>query len=330
MSAWAPFADAHGRVARSLRLSVTDRCDLRCVYCMAEAPEWLSKEDILSYEELARLAAVAVRCGLRKIHVTGGEPLARRGLPGFIRTLRALPGVSEVVLTTNGAALSEHAEELKRAGLDRVTVSLDTLDPARFARIARRGGLERVLAGIAAAEKAGFAPIKVNAVVIRGVNDDETAELAAWAREGGRGLRFIEFMPLEGDRFWSRERLVPAAEIAARVAERFPLVPRPPVPGETARLYDYADGRGSLGIIASVTEAFCASCDRARITADGGFRNCLFASSALDLRGPLRAGASDEDLAALMRGEAAAKGPGHLIGLPAFARPDRAMNAIGG
>lgn len=327
MTAW---TDGFGRTARKLRLSVTDRCDLRCVYCMPERPVWLPRAEVLSFEELVRLAGAAAANGVRQIRVTGGEPLLRKDLPKLIAMLKALPGLDEVTLTTNGTRLAALAGELKDAGLDRVTVSLDSLDAASYKALARAGGLGETLAGMDAAESAGFGPLKVNCVVMRGVNDGQVAELAAWARKTGRNLRFIEFMPLEGDKIWSKSLLVPAAEIAAAVAARFPCAERPAEPGATALRYDYKDGGGSFGVVASVTRAFCESCDRIRITADGTFRTCLFAEHGTDLRGPLRAGASDADLASLMSGAVAQKGRGHLIGLPGFHRPDRAMNAIGG
>lgn len=324
------WTDAFGRTARKLRLSVTDRCDLRCVYCMPERPVWLPRAEVLSLEELARVAGVAAAHGVRQVRVTGGEPLLRKGLPELVGMLKRLPGLDEVTLTTNGTRLAALAGALKAAGLDRVTVSLDSLEPATYAAMARTGDVSETLAGMDAAEAAGFGPLKVNCVVMRGVNDAQVPGLAEWARRTGRELRFIEFMPLEGDRIWSRNLLVPAAEIAAAVAARFPCRERAAEPGATALRYDYEDGRGSFGIVASVTRAFCQSCDRIRVTADGTFRTCLFAEHGTDLRGPLRAGASDAELAALMAGAVAKKGPGHLIGLPGFHRPDRAMNAIGG
>ncbi|MBI5595126.1 MAG: GTP 3',8-cyclase MoaA [Elusimicrobia bacterium] len=322
--------DGHGRIARKLRVSVTDRCDLRCVYCMPERPVWLPRAEILDYEELGRLAAVAVAEGVRQVRVTGGEPLLRKDLDRFVGMLKAVPGLEEVALTTNGTRLADQAAALRSAGLDRVTVSLDSLEPETFKAMARVDGVADALRGMDAAEAAGFGPLKVNCVVMRGVNDAQLGDLAEWGRRTGRSLRFIEFMPLEGDKIWSRSLLVPAADIVNAVTARFPAVERPGAAGATSVTYDYADGRGSFGVIASVTRAFCADCDRIRLTADGTFRTCLFAESGTDLRGPLRAGASDEALAGLMRSAVAAKGPGHLIGLPSFHRPDRAMNAIGG
>ena len=322
--------DAHGRVARSLRVSVTDRCNLRCVYCMPEQPRWLPKDDILSFEELVRVCRVAALCGVEKVRITGGEPLARKGVPELVRMLKEVPGIRELAMTSNGMLLPRHAQELKAAGLDRLTVSLDTLVAERFLRINRRPGLEETLRGMDAAEKAGFSPLKVNAVVMRGMNDDEVGALARWGRHHGRLMRFIEFMPLEGDRNWTRERVVPASEILERVRANFPFRPMPGAARTTAELHEYEDGGGAFGVIASVTRPFCEDCDRIRITADGGLRTCLFAQSALDLRGPMRAGAADAELAALLGGAVRGKGPGHLIDLPGFRRPDRAMNAIGG
>ena len=324
------WTDSFGRTARNLRLSVTDRCDLRCVYCMPERPVWLPRAEILDYEELARLCAVAVSRGVRQVRVTGGEPLVRRDVHRFVALLKSIPGLEEVALTTNGTRLAASACALKDAGLDRVTLSLDSLEPETYRAMARVGALSETLAGIDAAEAAGFGPIKVNCVVMRGVNDGQVGDLAAWGRRTGRQMRFIEFMPLEGDRIWSRSLMVPASEIAAAVAARFPAAERPGAPHSTAVAYDYIDGNGSFAVIAPVTRAFCADCDRVRVTADGTFRTCLFAETGVDLRGPLRAGASDAALAELMAGAVSKKGPGHLIGLPGFMRPDRAMHAIGG
>ncbi|MBI3298727.1 MAG: GTP 3',8-cyclase MoaA [Elusimicrobia bacterium] len=322
--------DGFGRAARKLRVSVTDRCDLRCVYCMPERPVWLPRAELLSYEELARLAAVAASRGVTQVRVTGGEPLIRRDVHRFVALLKAVPGLAEVAMTTNGTRLAAQAAALKAAGLDRVTVSLDSLDAGTYRAMARVDGLSDTLAGLDAAEAAGFGPIKVNCVVMRGVNDSQVADLAAWGRRTGRELRFIEFMPLEGDAIWDRSLMVPASEIAAAVIARFAAVERPGAAHSTSVSYDYADGRGSFAVIAPVTRAFCADCDRVRVTADGTFRTCLFAERGADLRGPLRAGAGDAELALIMADAVSRKGPGHLIGLPGFHRPDRAMNAIGG
>lgn len=326
-----PLADRHGRIAVRLRLSVTDRCNLRCLYCMSESPEWLPAKGILSYEELLRLSRVAVGLGVRKIRLTGGEPLVRRDLPVLVRGLAALPGLESVNLTTNGIGLPAQAAALFEAGLRSLNVSLDTLDDATFRTLTRRDGSPReVLAGLDAAEAAGFRRIKLNTVVVRGLNDAEIPAIARLARDRGWEARFIEFMPLDGDQAWDRSRLVPASEIRAALAAVSPLVDEPGNPSDPAKTFRYADGRGRVGIIASITEAFCGSCDRVRITADGKLRTCLFATAETDLRGPLRNGADDAALAALMTEAVLGKGPGHLVNTAAYVQPARAMHAIGG
>lgn len=323
------WTDSYGRAARKLRVSITDRCNLRCVYCMPASPVWLPKDGILSYEELARIVAAAAAHGVNSVRVTGGEPLVRQDAARFVGMVKNIPGIREVALTTNGVLLAEQAAQLRAAGLDRVTVSLDSLDAARYSALARRDGLGDTLAGIEAAERAGL-PVKINAVVMRGVNDGEVGALAAWARETGREIRFIEFMPLEGDRIWNRNVLVSADEILAKISARFPIraIARPG--GQTAEEFEYLDGVGRVAVIASVTRAFCGDCDRIRVSAVGGFHTCLFDESGPDLRAALRSGATDEELARLMGLAVAAKGPGHLIDSPQFKRPERAMNAIGG
>lgn len=329
MSDW---VDAFSRRPRKLRISVTDRCNLRCVYCMPENPSWLPKEELLSFEELARVAALCAANGVDRIRLTGGEPMLRRDLPKFVGMLKKITGLREIAMTTNGLLLPQSARPLREAGLDRVTVSLDSLDRKRVLDLARRDARDAVLIGIRAAQDAGFTgdSLKVNVVVMRGKNDAEIGAITAWAREQGLHLRFIEFMPLEGDRIWSRSLLVPAEEIVASIRKSFPLSAGNRAPGETAETYAFKDGKGGVGVIASVTKAFCADCDRVRLTADGGFRTCLFATASTDLRGPMRAGASDEALAALMAGAVSSKARGHLIDSPDFQRPDRDMHAIGG
>jgi cyclic pyranopterin phosphate synthase len=326
------WEDEYGRRPRKLRVSVTDRCNLRCRYCMPAAPEWMAKDSILTFEELARVVRVASEGGIDRVRVTGGEPLLRRDLPEFVRMIRGIRSLRDIAMTTNGLLLPGQAEALREAGLDRITISIDSLDRERTEALTRRDCRDAVLKGIDAARAAGFSGgrLKINAVVMRGVNDGEIGDLAGWAREEGLSLRFIEFMPLEGDRIWNRSLLVPGDEIRARVAERFPLEPGVRRPGETAETFRYRDGKGSFGVIASVTKAFCADCDRVRVTADGGFRTCLFATEGTDLRAPLRSGAEDGVLAALMGGAIARKGPGHLVDSPDFIRPNLAMNAIGG
>ena len=324
--------DPQGRVVRDLRVSVTDRCNLRCVYCMPhEGMPWLPREQLLSYEEIARVARVALGLGVRGIRLTGGEPTVRSDLPVLVRLLRALEPGLDLSLTTNGIKLAAQAQELRAAGLDRVNVSLDTLDRERFRRIARRDRLSETLAGLGAARRAGFHPIKVNTVLLRGFNEDEIVPLARWAREQGFELRFIEWMPLDFGRSWSRELLVPAAEILERLQAVFPLEPgRNEDPAAPAALWRYRDGGGRVGVIASVTRPFCGHCDRIRLTADGQVRTCLFAHHEHDLRGALRAGAGDDELAALLRAAVWRKEPGHRVGQPAFVQPGRGMSAIGG
>lgn len=326
------LTDSQGRVLRDLRISVTDRCNLRCVYCMPlEGVAWLPREDVLTYEEIARVARIAVGLGVTGIRLTGGEPTVRADLAVLVRALRDLDPALDLSLTTNGVKLEALAGELRRAGLTRVNVSLDTLDRGRFEQIARRDRLGDVLAGLAAAKRAGFAPIKVNAVLMRGFNEDEAVPLARWARALGFELRFVEWMPLDSQRSWSTERLVPAAEILAALEREFPLEPVPGVdPSAPAELHRYRDGGGTVGVIASVTRPFCTRCDRIRLTADGQVRTCLFAHAEQDLRGLMRGGASDEALAALLRAAAWRKEPGHLINHPEFQQPTRGMSAIGG
>ncbi len=324
--------DPQGRVLRDLRISVTDRCNLRCVYCMPlEGIAWLPRTDVLTYEEIVRAARLAIGLGVTSIRLTGGEPTVRAGLEVLVRALRDLDPALDLSLTTNGLKLATMAGALRQAGLTRINVSLDTLDRARFQRIARRDSLPEILAGLEAAKRAGFSPIKVNAVLMRGFNEDEAVPLARWAREQGFELRFVEWMPLDSQRSWSTERLVPAAEILAGLEAAFPLEPVPgPDPSAPAELHRYRDGGGTVGVVASVTRPFCERCDRIRLTADGQIRTCLFAHEEHDLRGALRHGASDEEIATLLKAAAWRKEPGHLINNPAFLQPARGMSAIGG
>ena len=327
-----PLVDTQGRIVRDLRISVTDRCNLRCVYCMpAEGMPWLPKGDLLSYEEITRFARICLDLGVRGIRLTGGEPTVRADLPALVRMLEALAPDLDLSMTTNGLKLAAMADELRRAGLTRVNVSLDTLDPKRFHLIARRDRFHEVIAGLEAARRAGLSPIKVNVVLMRGFNEDEAVPLAGWAREQGYELRFIEWMPLDFQHSWAREKLVPAAEILERVGAAFPLEPaRVDDPSAPATLYRYRDGGGTLGVIASVTRPFCGHCDRIRLTADGQIRTCLFALKEYDFRGALRGGASDQEIAELLRAAVWRKEPGHLINSPYFRQPERGMSAIGG
>ncbi len=326
------LVDTQGRVVRDLRISVTDRCNLRCVYCMpAEGMKWLPKDDLLSYEEITRFARVCLDLGVRGIRLTGGEPTVRMDLPVLVRMLDALEPGLDLSMTTNGLKLAAMADELRDAGLKRVNVSLDTLDRERFHRLARRDRLPEVLAGIEAAQRVGFSPIKINAVLMRGFNEDEAVPLARWAREQGCQMRFIEWMPLDAQRSWSRERLVPAAEILEQIHAAFPIEPaRGEDPSAPATVYRYLDGGGSVGVIASVTRPFCGHCDRIRLTADGQIRTCLFALKEYDFRKAMRGGASDEEIAALLKAAVWQKEPGHLINSPFFLQPERGMSAIGG
>jgi cyclic pyranopterin phosphate synthase len=327
-----PLVDTQGRVVRDLRISVTDRCNLRCVYCKpAEGMPWLPKDDLLTYEELTHFARVCLDLGVTGIRLTGGEPTVRADLPVLVRMLDSLRPDLDLSITTNGLKLVAMAEPLRAAGLKRVNVSLDTLDPRRFHQIARRDRFPQVIAGLEAARRVGFAPIKINTVLMRGFNEDESVPLARWARDEGYELRFIEWMPLDYQHGWAREKLVPAAEILEQIHAAFPIEPaRTEDPSAPASLYRYLDGRGQVGVIASVTRPFCGHCDRIRLTADGQIRTCLFANREYDFRAALRRGASDAEIAELLKAAVWRKEPGHLINSPFFKQPERGMSAIGG
>ena len=326
--------DSFGRIATDLRVSLTDRCNLRCAYCMPpEGLDWLPKTDQLTDDEVVRLIRIGVELlGIREVRFTGGEPLLRRGLAGIIARTADLRPRPEISLTTNAIGLERTAGALRAAGLDRVNVSLDTLRPETFRKLARRDRLPDVLDGLAAAAQAGLRPVKVNAVLMRDLNDDEAVPLLRYCLDRGYELRFIEQMPLDAQHGWKRAEMVTAEEILAALAREFTLTPddlrqRGSAPAE-AFLVD--GGPARVGVIASVTRPFCGTCDRVRLTADGQVRNCLFARSESDLRGPLRAGADDAELAAAWRRAVAAKLPGHGINDPSFLQPDRPMSAIGG
>ncbi|NLT56900.1 MAG: GTP 3',8-cyclase MoaA [Actinomycetales bacterium] len=335
--------DRFGRVATDLRVSLTDRCNLRCSYCMPpEGLPWLAGDEVLTDAEVVRLVTVAVEhLGVTRVRLTGGEPLLRRGLEAIVRgvkTSRTARGMApDVALTTNGIGLEHRARSLAEAGLDRVNVSLDSLDRARFARITLRDRLPDVLAGLRAAVAAGLAPVKINAVLLRGVNDDEAVPLLRWALRNGYRLRFIEQMPLEPHGTWRRSDLVTAREILDLLSTEFGLVPvhssvRGAAPAETwlVERPDGVGGRAEVGIVAAVTRPFCGDCDRTRLTADGQIRTCLFARTETDLRSLLRAGASDAELAETWRVAMWGKQAGHGIGEASFLRPERPMSAIGG
>ena len=325
-----PLVDGFGRVHRDLRISVTDRCNFRCTYCMpAEGLDWMAREDLLTYEELTRVARVCVeRFGFNGIRLTGGEPTVRANLPVLIKQLSSL-GV-DLSLTTNGTTLANLAPALVSAGLERINISLDSLKRERFEQITRRDELDKVLEGIDAAVSAGLAPVKINCVVMRGVNDDEIVDFARFGRERGVTVRFIEFMPLDAQGEWTNEQVVTKAEIVAAIGDVFPLEPVAERESDPAARWRYVDGGGEFGVIPSVTEAFCESCDRVRLTADGMLRHCLFATRELDLRTLLRNEATDDDLAAAITAEVGAKWAGHQINQVHFIRPARSMSQIGG
>ncbi|CAA9238865.1 MAG: Cyclic pyranopterin phosphate synthase (MoaA) [uncultured Acidimicrobiales bacterium] len=327
-----PLVDPHGRTVRDLRISVTDRCNLRCTYCMPEeGMEWLPREDLLSFEELERVARVCIeRFGFTGLRLTGGEPTLRAHLPVLVDKLARLgDGTHDVALTTNGTTLALLAADLVSAGLRRVTVSVDSLRPDRFAALARRDRLSQVLEGIDAAVDAGLRPVKLNVVLVRGVNDDEILELARFGRDRGATVRFIEWMPLDGGHTWGPDRVVPSAEVLATIAAAWPLEPLARGSAPAAR-WRYADGAGEVGVVGSVTEPFCSTCDRIRLSAEGMLRACLFAHREADLRAVLRAGGDDEAVADAIRAEVGTKWAGHAIGNVSFLQPARAMSQIGG
>jgi len=324
-----PLVDGFGRRHRDLRISVTDRCNFRCTYCMpAEGMVWHPRDLLLTFEEVERVARVCVeRFGFDSIRLTGGEPTVRARLPVLVAKLAALE--VDLALTTNGSTLETMAHDLRAAGLDRINISLDSLRRDRFATLTRRDELPKVLSGIRAAVAAGFEPVKVNVVVVQGVNDDEVVDFARFGRAEGVTVRFIEFMPLDADRAWTHGSVLPSAQIVAAIDAVFPLelMPRGADPAERHR---YRDGGGEVGVIGTVTEPFCSSCDRVRLTADGQLRACLFATEETDLRALLRSGASDDDLAPALSRTVAGKWAGHGIAQVGFTRPARSMSEIGG
>ena len=328
-----PLADQHGRVARDLRVSVTDRCNLRCTYCMpAEGLPWLPKPEMLTDDEMIRLVGIFVGLGVTQIRLTGGEPLLRRSLVDLVARMAALEPRPKIALTSNGVGLERMAGPLAEAGLDRVNISLDTVDREEFQTLTRRDRLADVEKGLAAAAEAGLVPVKVNAVAMRGVNDHSVADVLQWCLDRGYELRFIEQMPLDAQHAWNSEAMVTAEEIHERLAERFTLTPLPAKERGSAPAERFLvdGGPATVGIIASVTRPFCGACDRTRLTADGQVRNCLFSRRETNLRDPMREGATDDELAALINGEMWVKAPGHGIGMAGFTQPDRPMSAIGG
>ena len=324
------LVDSYGRVHTDLRISITDRCNLRCVYCMDEDMTFQPHEQLLTYEELERVARVAHDLGITSIRLTGGEPLVRRGVVDLAARLGAV-GFEDVAMTTNATRLAALARPLKDAGLTRVNVSCDSLRPERFATIRRRGDLATVLAAMDVAEEVGLAPLKVNVVLLRGINDDEIVDFARFARSTGRVVRFIEFMPLDASGEWNFDRLVPGREVFETINAVYPIVPDDDrarvAPAERFR---FSDGAGENGLISSVTEPFCGTCNRLRLTADGSIRNCLFSDDEATLRDLLRDGANDAAIETVLRRAVWAKFPGHAINEPAFLAPHRSMSMIGG
>jgi GTP 3',8-cyclase len=325
----AELIDSFGRRVTDLRISVTDRCNFRCTYCMPEeGMTWLPRDQILTFEEIERIARIGVeRFGFNGIRLTGGEPTVRAHLTVLVERLAKL-GV-DLAMTTNGVTMRLLAEDLKAAGLRRLNISCDSLDRDTFFKLTRRDDLPRVLDGIDAAIDAGFAPVKINVVLMRGVNDNEIVDFARFGREKGVGVRFIEFMPLDADDAWSRDAVVPSSEVIEKINEVFPLVKAQHGPAPSAQ-WLFADGIGDVGVIASVTEPFCGDCDRVRITAEGQFRTCLFATDEFDMRAIMRNGGSDDQIAAEMARAVGLKWAGHSIGQVNFIRPKRSMSQIGG
>jgi cyclic pyranopterin phosphate synthase len=327
-----PLRDGHGRLIGDLRVSVTDRCNFRCQYCMpAEGLPWLDRAEILTFEEIARLVALLASMGVRDIRLTGGEPLVRRDFPSLVRMISGIEDVAEVSVTTNGFLLERDAEALVRAGVDRFNVSVDSLQRDRFYELTRRDALPQVLRGLehlAAFPEAH--PIKINAVAIRGFTEEEAIPFAELARRSPYEVRFIEFMPLDADHAWTTDQVLTGEEIRAAINGVYPLEPTPREPSATARVYRFKDGRGKIGFINPVSEPFCADCNRIRLTAEGLLRTCLFSLNETDLRGPMRAGANDSELEQIIRDAVWRKELKHHIGEPGFIQPARTMSAIGG
>ena len=352
MTGGATLVDSQGRILRDLRVSLTDRCNFRCLYCLpeteaaqnfyrgrwAQMPEsapivqqWVHKSLLLSFEEIERVVRVAVSLGIQKIRLTGGEPLLRHGVEELVARIAAIPGIEDLAMTTNGFLFAQKAHALRAAGLRRVSFSLDSLDRGNFKKMTGRDGLAEVLASLRLAQDLGFHPVKVNAVVIRDINDHELEALAEFARERDLSFRFIEFMPLDSARAWLKEMVVPGSEILQRLQARFDLRPVASYnPSATAKRWAFADGRGEIGIIAPVSEPFCGHCNRLRLTADGKIRTCLFSVAEHDLRSRLREGSDDESIAEWLRAVVWQKEARHHIGEPEFVPPPRSMSCIGG
>ncbi|MDQ3328772.1 MAG: GTP 3',8-cyclase MoaA [Chloroflexota bacterium] len=326
------FIDGFGRHIEDMRVSVIDKCNFRCTYCMpAEGLQWLKKDEVLTFDEIERIVRIAAERGVREIRLTGGEPTVRAGLPVLIERLVQVPGLEGISLTTNGFLLRRMAKDLADAGLTRINVSLDTLVQEKFEHITRRNHLTEVLAGLEELEKhPTITPIKVNAVAIRGFTDDEVLEFARFARRKPYVVRFIEFMPLDADKSWTPEMILTGNELYEMIHGVYPLVPRDSAPASTSRVYRFADGQGEIGFINPVSEPFCSTCNRIRITADGQLRTCLFSRWETDLRGPLRENRSDDEIGAVMLGAVQQKEMKHRINDPGFVRANRSMSQIGG
>lgn len=327
-----PLTDSFGRVARKLRISVTDRCNFRCQFCMPKTPVWLPKNEILSYEEIERVVSLFAKLGVEKVRLSGGEPLMRRDIEKLVKLLARVPGISSLSMTTNGFLLAEKAEALRKAGLKGVTVSLHSLKPDRFSEITGGGVFDKVVDGIRAARESGLKPLKINAVIIRGCNDDEIGELAALAKAGEVTVRFIEYMPFDGQRLWGMDKVVSGGEIIQTVQEQYELEPVPRESGSTAKIYRFKDSPGEIGVITSITEPFCSDCDRIRLSADGKIVPCLFDKTGFDLRPLLRTGVSDDAILGFMRDSVSRKAPGVETLLKKFNKLEhvRPMHTIGG
>lgn len=323
--------DLYGRGHDDLRISVTDRCNFRCFYCMPEeGMVWLPHEEILTYEEIARVVQIMTELGFVSYHLTGGEPLLRKDLDILIRRLLSIQPAMDLALTTNGFALPKMAERLYAAGLRRLNISLDSLDEQKFFLMTRRNVFKQVMQGIEAAARAGFSPIKINAVAVKGLTEEELPRFARWARETGYIVRFIEYMPLDADRSWAREKVLTANEILEGLSCEGELELVAGHPSDPATRYRYRDGKGEIGVIASVTRPFCQTCNRIRLTAEGMIRTCLFSTVEHDLKSLLREGASDDEIKIWLAEVVRTKTPGHLIGQREFVQPERTMSAIGG
>ena len=327
-----PLRDGHGRLIGDLRVSVTDRCNFRCQYCMpAEGLPWLERAEILTFEEIARIVGLLAEMGVHDVRLTGGEPLVRKQFPRLAQMLAEIDAVHDLSVTTNGFLLERDAEALVRAGINRFNVSVDSLQRDRFFELTRRDALPQVLRGLE--QLASFPeahPIKINAVAIRGFTEDEVIPFAEFARQTPYEVRFIEFMPLDADHAWNEDQVLTGAEIRDAIDAVYPLEPQPREPHATARVYRFADGNGKIGFINPVSEPFCSDCNRVRLTADGHLRTCLFSLNETDLRGPLRDGADDDDLEQIIRDAVWLKELKHHVGEPGFIQPARSMSAIGG